>query len=317
MLYDITTLLAGLILLFFGAEGLVRGAIALSLRMGVSPLVVGLTVLAFSTSSPELVVGIRATLEGSGGIVIGNVIGSNICNTGLILGMAALIFPLGVQRQIIRREIPVLFALTLLFTWFIYCGVIYRYEGIILFIGLLVYVAYSVISAKKSGEGATADEVESVAVKLGRHWAIDVTLLLVGLGVLILGAELMVRGAVSIATMLGASEALIGLTVVAIGTSLPEIATSLVAALKKEGDLLVGNLVAANIFNIGAILGFSSLVAPMAGEGITRMDLLMLLLFSMVLLPIMRTGHLINRSEGGFLVVAYFAYMGYLILQIP
>ncbi|MEM6821661.1 MAG: calcium/sodium antiporter [Verrucomicrobiota bacterium] len=309
-------LIAGLVLLFFGAEALVRGAIAISLRAGISPLIVGLTVLAFSTSSPELVVSIRAALEGNGGIALGNVIGSNIANTGLILGTAALIFPLAVQRQIIRREIPVMLGLTVLFIFFVSDKTIARHEGCILFVGLLVYIVYSVISARQSGESATQEEVESVAVKLGRHWAIDVALLIAGLGILCLGAELMVTSAVSIATKLGVSQIIIGLTIVSIGTSLPELATSLVAAFKKQGDLMVGNIIGSNIFNIGAILGIAPLFSPISDSGIYPIDFAILMLFSLALLPIMKSDYQISRMEGLFLLIAYGSYMAYIASQI-
>ncbi len=316
MVSDISLLIAGLLLLFFGAEALVRGATAISLRAGIPPLIVGLTVLAFSTSSPELVVGLKAAWTGNGGICLGNVIGSNIANTGLILGIAAIILPLGINRQIIRREIPVMLGMTFLFAIFMWGDVIGRLEGLILFIGLIAYVIFSVITARKSGETAPPEEVESVAINLGRHWAIDVAMLIGGLGILILGADLMVTSAVNIATALGASEVLIGLTIVAIGTSLPELATSVVAALKKQSDLMVGNLIGSNIFNLGAILGSASLLRPIANDGITVIDISILLLFSMALIPIMLTNYKISRIEGVLLLVGYLGYMGYLAIQI-
>jgi len=316
MVGDVSLLVAGLLLLFFGAEGLVRGATAVSLRAGIPPLIVGLTVLAFSTSSPELVVGLKAAWKGNGGICLGNVIGSNIANTGLILGVAAIILPLGVHRQIVRREIPVMLGLTFLFAIFMWGDVIGRLEGGLLFVGLIVYVIYSVVTARKSGETATQEEVESVAPNMGRHWAIDVILLFSGLGILVLGADLMVTSAVNIAVTLGAPEVLIGLTIVSIGTSLPELATSVVAALKKQSDLMVGNLIGSNIFNLGAILGSASLVRPIVNEGITLVDILILLLFSMALVPIMLSNYKISRLEGALLVIGYLGYMSYIGIQL-
>jgi len=316
MVSDISLLVAGLLLLFFGAEALVRGATAVSLRAGIPPLIVGLTVLAFSTSSPELVVGLKAAWKGNGGICLGNVIGSNIANTGLILGIAAIIVPLGVHRQIVRREIPVMLGLTLLFGLFMWGDVISRAEGALLFVGLIAYIIYSVISARKSGETATQEEVESVAPNLGRHWAIDMALLLGGLGILILGADSMVTSAVNIATSLGAPEVLIGLTMVAVGTSLPELATSIVAAIKKQSDLMVGNLIGSNIFNLGAILGSAALVRPIVNNGVTLVDLSILILFSMALVPIMLSNYKISRLEGTLLVIGYFGYMSYVGIQL-
>lgn len=316
MIYDVTTLLAGLLLLFLGAEGLVRGAVALSLRLGVPPLLVGLTVLGFSTSSPELVVSLKASLQGNGAISLGNVIGSNIANTGLILGLAAIIFPLIVQRQIIRREIPVMLAMTFVGGWFILGPEIGRVEGFILFSGLIGYVVYSIYSARQSGESAPPEEVESVAVNLGKHWGIDVALLIGGLAILLLGAELMVRGAVNIATALGAPQVIIGLSIVAIGTSLPELATSLVAAFKKEGDLMVGNLIGSNIFNLGGILGITTLIQPLATAQVERWDVVILMVFSLSMIPIMKTQNLISRSEGVLLLVGYAGYMAYLATRL-
>ncbi len=316
MVSDISLLVAGLLLLFFGAESLVRGATAVSLRAGIPPLIVGLTVLAFSTSSPEMVVGLKAAWKGNGGICLGNVIGSNIANTGLILGVAAMIIPLGVHRQIVRREIPVMLALTFLFGIFMWGDVIGRIEGSILFIGLIAYIIYSVKTARESGETATQEEVETVAPNIGRHWVIDVLLLIGGLGILILGAELMVTSAVNIATSLGAPEVLVGLTMVAIGTSLPELATSIVAAIKKQSDLMVGNLIGSNIFNLGAILGSASLVRPIVNEGVTLVDISILLLFSMALVPIMLSNYKISRLEGALLVLGYVGYMSYIGIQL-
>ncbi|MEM6883832.1 MAG: calcium/sodium antiporter [Verrucomicrobiota bacterium] len=316
MVGDITLLIAGLLLLFFGAEALVRGATAVSLRAGIPPLIVGLTVLAFCTSSPELVVGLKAALNNNGGICLGNVIGSNIANTGLILGIAAMILPLGVNRQIVRREIPVMLGLTFLFVYFMLGESIGRVEGALLFVGLITYIIYSVITARKSGETATQEEVESVAPNLGRHWSIDALLLIGGLGILLLGAELMVTSAVNIATTLGAPEVLIGLTMVAIGTSLPELATSIVAAVKKQCDLMVGNLIGSNIFNLGAILGSASLVRPIVNEGVTMVDIVILLIFSMALVPIMLSNYKISRLEGALLVIGYLGYMAYIGVQL-
>ncbi|MGF1677614.1 MAG: calcium/sodium antiporter [Candidatus Methylacidiphilales bacterium] len=316
MISDFSLLLAGLLLLFFGAEGLVRGATALSLRAGISPLVVGLTVLAFSTSSPELVVSVKAAWQGNGAIAIGNVIGSNIANSGLILGLSAIIFPLAVQRSIIRREIPVMLGLTFVTIYFLYDGSIARWEGVLLLVFLVAYVVYTVRVAKKSGDTATAEEIESVSVQLGRHWGIDAALLVGGLGILVLGAELMVTAAISIATKLGAPQVFIGLTIVALGTSLPELATSVVAAWKKEVDLLVGNLIGSNIFNIAGILGTSSMLKPLINDGVTSIDLILFALFSLCLLPIMKSGYRITRLEGGLLLAAYVGYIGFLSWQL-
>lgn len=316
MILNCFFILLGLVLLFFGAEILVRGATSLSLRLGISPLVIGLTVLAFSTSSPELVVGLKAAWQGNGGIALGNVLGSNIANTGLILGIAALITPLIVNRQLIRKEILVMIGMTLLFPLFMMNDIIARWEGLILFGVLIIYVVYSVVSAKRTGEELSEEELEDMGKPKDKHWSFDLALIMVGLAMLTAGAHFMVKGAVYVASSMGVSQAFIGLTIVAIGTSLPELATSVVAALKKQTDLMVGNIIGSNIFNIGTILGISSMAYPLHNQGITQTDLLILVAFSLTLLPIMKSGYRVCRTEGALLLLAYFGYMASLVIQI-
>lgn len=304
-------LIVGIAGLFLGAESLIRGASSVAIKLGISPLVVGLTVVAFATSSPELVVSIRAAIEGSGGIVVGNVVGSNICNIGLILGLTALIFPVSVKMQLIRREIPIMFFTSLLFVLFLLNNSVERLEGLILFAGIIIYMIYSYFAAKKDkDEKFEFDEVVPQPIK---RISVSIILIIAGLVLLPLGADFFVTGAIDAATKLGFSEAVIGITIVAFGTSLPELATSIIAALKKENDIAIGNVVGSNIFNVLSIIGISSLIKPYKAEGITSVDLIVMLLFMALLLPLSRSGFKLKRWEGGLLLLGYVVYMIYLV----
>jgi cation:H+ antiporter len=314
MLADAVSILAGLLALYAGAEGLVRGGSSLALRLGLTPLVVGLTVVAMGTSMPELVVSAGAALAGTGGIAAGNVVGSNIGNIGLILGVAALIHPLAVRAQVIRREVPILLLASAVLGLVLLDDRVGRVEGALLCLGIVAYVTLSLRLARRETAAEArrefADGVPAVRGSLRR----DLLLLGGGLGVLVIGARLLVDGAVNVAETLGMSQAVIGLTVVSIGTSLPELATSAVAAARGEGDLAVGNVMGSNIFNILAILGAASLARPLDPTGIAVVDLGVMLGFSVALLPIMRSGFRIGRLEGGALILAYVGYLVYLLL---
>lgn len=307
---DFGGLALGLVLLYFGGEGLVKGSASLALRLGMTPLVAGLTVVAFGTSSPELVVSLKAVLEGQGAIAMGNVIGSNIFNIGFILGLTALIFPLKVENQIVRFDVPILIAVTvggLVALWDFSLG---RMEGGILFVALLGYIGLSVWMAKNVATSAAvqAEYQEGVPRSQGPVWK-DLAFIAGGLVLLVFGSRFFVDGAVSIARSFGVSEAIIGLTIVAGGTSLPELAASIVAALRKEPDIALGNIVGSNIFNLLGILGVSALVAPMSGPGLQQFDLFVMLAFAVVLFPITWSGFRIVRWEGAVLMVGYAAYL--------
>ncbi len=305
-------LLAGIILLYAGAEGLVRGSASLALRLKLTPLVIGLTVVAFGTSMPEMVVSISAALSGTGAIAAGNVVGSNIANIGLILGISALICPLAVHVRIIRIDIPLLVLFSFILTAMLYNNVVGRIEGGILFAGLIAYTAFSVQSARK--EVAEAQKVfEDVIPPKPQPIPLSLTLVVGGLVLLVVGAQLLVTGAVSIAKNFGLSDAVIGLTIVAAGTSLPELATSALAALKKEGDIAVGNIVGSCVFNILGIIGVTALVRPLENTGMSAIDLTLMILLAICLLPLARSGWRINRWEGAFLLVTYVAYIVYLL----
>jgi len=311
---DWLLILAGLVLLFFGGEFLVKGSGALALRLGVSPLVAGLTVVAFGTSSPELLVSLQAALKGEGAIAVGNVVGSNSFNIGLILGVTALIFPLRVQLQILRFDAPLMVGVSLVLWWMLRDSFLSRTEGILLVIGLVTYVIATVRIASRSGENAdvTAEFEESVPKPRGSAGR-DAGLIGVGLALLVVGSKLMLAGAISVAREVGVSEAVIGLTIVAAGTSLPEVAASLVAALKKEPDIALGNIVGSNLFNILGILGVSALARPLVAPGIGALDLWVMIGFALLLTIATTTARRLDRWEGGVLLLAYVAYVWHLV----
>jgi cation:H+ antiporter len=306
-------LLLGLVLLYFGAEGLVRGSSSLALRLGLSPLVVGLTVVAFGTSSPELVVSLKAALDGQGAISVGNVVGSNICNIGLILGLCAMITPIATNSQIIRVDIPIMLGITGVALFVLANGHLGRPEGILLFALLLAYIFFSVrLARRRPADALSAEFGEEVKISK-RGLAVDILMVIGGLIILVFGARFLVDGAVIIARAFGWSEALIGLTIVAIGTSLPELATSLLAAVKKEADIAVGNIVGSNIFNLLGILGITAIVHPLATDGVGMVDFAVMAGFSLVLWPMAFHQQRITRPEGAALLAGYLGYLFWLL----
>jgi len=311
---NVLFLLLGLVLLYFGAQILIKGGAALAFRFGLNALVIGLTVIAYGTSSPELVVSLQATLNGTGAIAIGNVIGSNICNIALILGLCSLINPLNASAQVIRREVPIMIGVSLLLVAVLWDGAIGRADGAVLLGGLFVYTWFTVRGARTEKDKLAGEEYDQDfkggGTGLGRSFA----MVLAGLAVLIGGSHLFVQGAVEIARTWGVSDAVIGLTVVAIGTSLPELATSLVAALRKHSDVAIGNIVGSNIFNVLGILGVTALVQPLDATGISRIDLGVMLVMAIALLPLAWSGGRVTRLEGAVLLAAYVAYTSWLIV---
>ena len=304
---------AGLLMLFAGAEGLIRGSSSLALRVGISPLVVGLTVVAFGTSSPELVVSLKAALEGNGDISLGNVIGSNIANIALILGIAALIRPLKVQAVVIRREIPIMIFVSLILVLFMINHEIDRIEGIIFFIGIIIYSIVSVLLARKEKSKEIEEEfIEGIAKKPFKIW-LAIPFIIIGLALLIYGANLFLEASIEIAKRIGMSQAVIGLTIVAIGTSLPELFTSAVASFKNESDIAIGNVVGSNVFNILLILGVTAMIIPVSAAGITMTDIIVMLVTAVIILPMTWTKFILNRLEGALLLTGYIIYMLYLL----
>jgi cation:H+ antiporter len=307
-------IVGGSIGLFIGAEGLVRGASSLAIRLGISPLVVGLTVVAFATSSPELVVSIKAAIEGNPGIVVGNVVGSNICNIALILGVAAMISPMNVKSQVIKREIPIMIIVSIVLLLILFDDAITRVEGVFLVIGIISYIILGYkYSIKEKGNIEVVKEFEDIIPKSPYKIWQSILFVLAGLGLLALGSNLFVDGAVAIAEKFGVSQAVIGLTIVALGTSLPELSTSIVASFKNENDIAIGNAVGSNVFNILSILGISSLVRPIEDTGVTMVDLSIMMFFTILILPLSRSKFTLRRWEGTLLFCGYIAYMIYLV----
>jgi cation:H+ antiporter len=306
-------IIAGIVGLYVGAEVLVRGSSSLAIGFGISPLVVGLTIVAFATSSPELVVSIKAAIEGNPGIVVGNVVGSNICNIALILGVAALISPMQVKTQVIKREIPLMIIITVVFLLVLIDGSISRWEGAMFVIGIIAYIFLSYLYVRKDKDDVeiVKEFEEGIRTKHYKIWK-SVLLIVVGLGLLIIGSNLFVDGAIEAAVKFGVSQAVIGLTIVALGTSLPELVTSIVASFKNENDIAIGNAVGSNVFNILSILGISSLINPISNSGITIIDLSIMMFFTILILPLCKSGFKIRRWEGALLFSGYIAYMIYL-----
>jgi len=293
-------------LLFVGAEGLVRGSASLALRAGLSRLMVGLTIVAFGTSSPELVVSIKAALSHQGDIALGNVVGSNSFNIGVILGLTALVCPIPVHLQVIKIDAPIALGVALLLPFLLLNQALNRIEGLVLFGGIVAYTWMSVVLGRKADTESQSDF--SVPI-ISRHWGVDAAFVAAGSGVLVIGSRLLVDHSIALAKTLGVSEAVIGLTIVAAGTSMPELATSVVAAFRKQPDIAIGNIVGSNIFNILAILGLSAMISPLQAPGISNLDYTVMIVFSLLLIPLLYTGRLLHRLEGATLLLLYGIYL--------
>ena len=319
MLQQVLMFLAGLAVLVVGADVLVRGASRLAVSFGVSPLVVGLTVVAFGTSAPEMAVSVGSALAGTPDLAIGNVVGSNIANVLLILGISALITPLLVDEQIIRQEIPIMIGASALLVVMALDGNIGLLESIVLFALVIAYTVFLVIQSRRASKAVQDEfETEIPTSTWDSHWAVQVALIAVGLVMLVVGADWLVDSAVAFARAFGVSDLVIGLTVVAVGTSMPEIATSIVAAIRGQRDIAVGNVVGSNVFNILAVLGAAG-IASGAGlpvsEAARNFDLWVMLAVAFACLPIMITGREIARWEGVVFLAYYAAYTAWLVLQ--
>ena len=312
MLLTFVFFFLGLLILVVGAESLVRGSSALALRLGVTPLVIGLTVVAFGTSSPELAVSVESALAGSSSIALGNVIGSNIANIGLILGITAMIRPMHVQPSLLREQIPMMIFFTLALLVMALDGRIGAIDGVLLLIALTAFIVHSYRASSNEGSDAGMEELPPEALTLQNKTWFCIGLIVAGLAGLIGGGMLFVNSAVEIARIFNVNEAIIGLTIVAIGTSMPELATSVVAAFRKESDIAIGNIVGSNIFNILAILGIASLIAPLSSEGFTPVDYGVLVVFAVILLPMAWSGRTLSRPEGSILLLGYAGYMAYI-----
>jgi len=309
-------LVFGLVILTVGADVLVRGAAGIALKAGLSSLVIGLTVVAFGTSAPELAVSIKAAFSGQADMAVGNVVGSNCFNVLFILGLSALIVPLVASQQLIRRDVPVMIGVSLLAWGLAADGGFSRLDGTLLFAGGILYTAVLVVLGRRETRQAAAAGNDVPAGPPAPLWR-SLLLVVVGLAMLVLGAHWLVEGAVALARWFGVSELLIGLTIIAAGTSLPEVATSVVASLRGERDIAIGNVVGSNIFNILVVLGGSALVAP-AGVAVAapvlNFDIPIMVAITVACLPIFFTGGRIARWEGALFLGYYAAYLTVLIL---
>ena len=316
----------GVALLYYGAEFLVKGGVSLALKAHISRLVIGLTLAAFATSAPELVVSIDSALRGSADISLGNVVGSNICNVALILGLCAILRPMPFHANLKRFDLPVmLFAVLALTGFYFLSHGINRWEGAFFFLCILTYTTLNVIlskkqEAKKAAEGAAESDSgvdPEVEESMKKPLGVPLALLAVagGVAMLVFGAKSFLIAAVAFTNAAGISEAVTGLTIVAVGTSLPELATSFVAALKGENDIAIGNIVGSNIFNVFCILGIVPVISPLMGQSIRGLDFAVMLGTSGALFLFGMFGKRLNRIQGALLLAAYIAYTVYLVMH--
>jgi cation:H+ antiporter len=305
-------IIGGLVLLYFGADWLVQGAVTLALHLGLSPLIVGLTVVALGTSVPEALVSVQAAIGHQGGIALGNVIGSNILNIALILGLSAFLSPLKVDSHLVKADVPLLAGATFMLVVLLEDFHISRMEGAFLLLCIVGYVAGNIMTVKRDSPDENKIEGMEVPENPGKTLWRDVGFLVLGIITLGFGANFLVSGAVDLARIFGLSEALIGLTIVSIGTGTPELATALMATFRKTPELAIGNAVGSNIFNIMFVLGIAGLVAPLDGKGISSVDLYVMLGVTILLLPTVWTGRILDRKEGFLFLAIYVGYLYHL-----
>jgi len=310
---EIVWLVLSLVILYFGAEGLVTGAASMAKRAGISPLVIGLTIVSMGTSAPELLVSVKAAMSGQGALSIGNVLGSNFFNVGIILGLSAVIYPLAVKRQLLKLDVPVMILASLLFFLLFLDSEISRIESIILLLTLTVYFTYMFVTSKKNFAKQAEEEEE---IRLSKHWMLDILFIGAGLAALVFGSDMLVENAVIIAGRLGMSEAMIGLTIVAAGTSMPELATSVVAAIKKRSDIAIGNVVGSNIFNMLLILGVTGVIQPISTFDLNYVDSLFNIGVGVLLWIFMKKSTRITRAQGVLFLVFYLIYFFYKLFLI-
>ena len=309
MIFDIVLIIAGVAMVLYGADCLTEGASALARRMNVSEIIIGLTIVAAGTSAPELFVSLVSALKGTPDMAIGNVVGSNTMNAMLIVGCAAMVAPMSISRNTVRKDIPFAVAASVLLPLLTIDAAIGRIDGIILLAGFAAFMYYT-LSQAKTGEAAPSDET-----KMQNPW-LSVFFVVLGLALLVIGSNIFVDSASRVAYALGLSEAVVGLTIVAGGTSLPELATSVVAARKGQSAIAIGNVIGSNVFNILMILGLTATISPMQIQGITHIDLLMMLGSIVMVWLFSRTKYTVERWEGALLAVIYIAYVCWLLSQV-
>ena len=319
-LTSVVLLVIGLVLLVVGAEAFVRGASQLAALLGISPLVIGLTVVAYGTSMPELAVSTISAYSGADSLAVGNVVGSNIANVLLILGLSAIVAPLIVSQQLVRLDVPLMLGVSIL-VWFMgRNGRISALEGALLFLGVVAYTVFLIVQSRKEGKAIQqeyAKEFGEVPPPTGASWAKIIALIIGGIAMLVFGSNFLVDGAIAIAEYFGVSELIIGLTIVAVGTSLPELATSVVASYRGERDIAVGNVVGSNIFNLLMVLGLSAVLAPNGlafPEAVYNFDMPVAIGVALACLPIFLRGEI--ARWGGWLFLSYYiGYVAYLVLS--
>ncbi len=320
-LFLLARFLFGLVLLVIGAETLVRQASRIAQNLGVAPVVIGLTVVAFGTSAPELAISLQSAFAGSADIAIGNVVGSNIANVLLILGVSALITPMLVAQQLIRTDVPIMIGASILFYWMSWNGYITRFEGILLALLLVAYIAFVGQQARRTSPAVTREYAENFSQRRDYIQGGTVTrlfILAIGLGVMVLGARFLVDSASAMARSLGVSELIIGLTIVALGTSAPELATSIVASMRSQRDIAVGNIVGSNIFNILFVVGTTAAISPKAlvvAPSALDFDIPFMVAVALACLPVFFVGSAVRRWEGLLFVAYYVAYTAYLYMS--
>ena len=309
MIFDILLIIAGVAMVLYGADRLTEGASALARRMNVPEIIIGLTIVAAGTSAPELFVSLVSALKGTPDMAIGNVVGSNTMNAMLIVGCAAVVAPMSISRNTVRKDIPFAVVASVLLPLLAIDSAIGRIDGIILLAGFAAFMYYT-LSQAKAGETAPSDET-----KMQNPW-LSVFFVVLGLALLVIGSNIFVDSASRVAYALGLSEAVVGLTIVAGGTSLPELATSVVAARKGQSAIAIGNVIGSNVFNILMILGLTATISPMQIQGITHIDLLMMLGSIVMVWLFSRTKYTVERWEGALLAVVYIAYVCWLLSQV-
>lgn len=309
MLVPCLLILLSFVILFIGAELLVRGGASMALKLGLTPLVVGLTVVAYGTSTPELIVSLKAAFMGQSDIAIGNVVGSNIFNVAVILGLAAVVYPVTTHLQVLKWDAPVLLAVTLLTPLTFLDGVVSKAEGGVLLAVAVAYTVWAVRMAKKDETEGHEVHVDVPEIKAKGSLFTDILMIVAGLGVLVLGSRVLVDNSVTVAKSLGVSEAIIGLTIIAAGTSMPELATTIVAAFRKQSDIALGNVLGSSLFNLLFVLGGASVIQPVRTTALNPVDLWMMIGVTVVMVPMLATGRRLNRIEGLLLAVSYGGYL--------
>jgi cation:H+ antiporter len=312
MIASILFILLALVLYYTGTYLLVKGSSEITLQAGISPIVAGLTVVAFGTSSPGLVLSIMANIAGRGNIVIGSVIGSNFFNIGIILGIAALVSPLKIKLQLLKGNILILILATVGFVLLFNDRQFSRGEGVMLFSGIFIYTVLTIYFARKEKNREVQDEFIGSAYPIKTKWYWSTTLLLAGIGILVAGSESLLKGAVELSRMLGAGNTIIGFTIVAAVSSLPALIYSVIATKRKQYDIALGNIIGAGVFNILGITGISAIISPLSAIAVSNIDLYVMISVTLLLLQFFRKNYTLKRDDGLLMIGFYLIYMYYL-----